>query len=197
MDTLQTERLLIRPFTMDDLEEAHELLDLDIQWAGPGFTLEQRRAKLQTNVCLARWEDTGKIYGSRALILKKSGQMIGIMGLHPDLWSQQWKRVFWPPLLGLPEDDTALAHVSPELGIGYALSNQCRGQGYAAEAVRTMLAHAFGELDMQRVFAMTDRANTNSVRLMQRVGMRTFRNSDAEVVYPATVGVIAYPGGLV
>ncbi len=44
MDTRETEHLIIRPFGMGDLEEAHRLLDGDIQWAGPGRSLEYRRS---------------------------------------------------------------------------------------------------------------------------------------------------------
>ena len=33
MKALETERLTIRPFTPDDLDAAHRLLDLDLQWA--------------------------------------------------------------------------------------------------------------------------------------------------------------------
>ena len=47
MDTLETERLIIRPFVTDDLEVAYQLLDIDIQWSGPSFSLEQRRKRLQ------------------------------------------------------------------------------------------------------------------------------------------------------
>jgi len=32
MNELQTKRLLIRPFSMNDAEMAHQVLDLDMQW---------------------------------------------------------------------------------------------------------------------------------------------------------------------
>lgn len=194
MNTLETERLIIRPFTMADLEEVHRLLDDDLQWRGPGFTLEQRRERLQLHVGLANWDDTGCLYGIRGLILRNSGQLIGICLFHPDLWLPRWKAVFWPQLFEQPLSSFDQSYASLELGIGYALSSHHRSHGYAAEAVRAFLGHAFGELQVGRIFATTDRANTDSVRLMQRVGMRTARNPDGEVVYPAVVGVIENQG---
>ncbi len=52
---------------------------------------------------------------------------------------------------------------------------------------------ALVELRVGRIFAITDRANTDSLRLMQRVGMRTVRNPDPTVAYPGVVGVIENP----
>lgn len=50
VDVLRTARLAIRPFTMDDLQDVHCLLDVDLEWAGPGVTLEERRKKLQLDL---------------------------------------------------------------------------------------------------------------------------------------------------
>ena len=43
VDRLETARLLIRPFTPDDLDAAHVLLDEELAWSGRGYTREQRR----------------------------------------------------------------------------------------------------------------------------------------------------------
>ena len=190
MDTFETERLIIRRFVADDLLAAHQVLDLDLEWSGPAFTLDQRRERLQLYIYLAGWQDTGRLYGFRAITLKASQQLIGLSGFHPDVWSPRWKAVFWPALF--PERDPAAfgAHASLELGVGYALSQAARGQGYASEAVNALLEHAFRALRVERVFATTDQANTDSVKLMERVGMRTARNPDALAAYPGVVGVI-------
>ena len=37
---LETERLIIWPFTFDDLEEIHRMLDLELKWAGEPLTRE-------------------------------------------------------------------------------------------------------------------------------------------------------------
>lgn len=189
MDILETPRLLIRPFVPDDLEALYQLLDVDLQWAGPDRSIEWRKERLQFSIALAHWEDSGCLYGNRALILKSSGDLIGMAQFHPDLWTPRWKAIFWPQLFG-PINAGEMENASLELGIGYALSSQCRGQGYASEAVRALLDHAFEVLKIKRVFAITDRANLASANLMRRVGMHTATNPDASVAYPAVAGVL-------
>ena len=189
MNALETQRLLIRPFTLADLEDAYQMLDVDIQWGGPEITKEERARRLQFQIDLANWGDAGRCYGQRALVLKSTGQMIGICALHPDFWSAKEKAIFWSALFpGF--DPVEMPDTSLELGIGYALASACRRQGYAAEAVRAVLDFAFMQLKIHRVFAVTDRDNVDSIALMQRVGMRVAKNPDSSVVYPGAAGVI-------
>jgi 3-oxoacyl-[acyl-carrier protein] reductase len=66
MMQLETNRLLIRPFVMADLEAVHQVLDHDLLWAGPGITVEQRRERLQREINLAQWADTGNLFSTDA-----------------------------------------------------------------------------------------------------------------------------------
>jgi len=79
---------------------------------------------------------------------------------------------------------------TPELGVGYALSSQHRGRGYATEAVKALIEYGFKELRVRRIVALTERGNVHSVNLMKRAGMRVGTNPHPEVVYPWAVGVI-------
>ena len=72
MDTLETARLWVRPFTEEDLDAAHRLLDVDLRWSGPDFTRERRRERLAFSIALAQWDDTGRLYGYRAITRKPS-----------------------------------------------------------------------------------------------------------------------------
>jgi RimJ/RimL family protein N-acetyltransferase len=176
METLTTDRLIIRPFTIDDLDTAHQMLDQDIQWAGPSFSREQRRHSLQFYINLAEWPDTGRLYGYRAICLKETKQLIGLCGFLPGLMPPQLKALFWPALFGPAADPAEMAYATSELELGYALSSQYRRQGYATEAVSALIAHAFAELKVRRLFAGTNRRNTGSIALMRRVGMRIVDN---------------------
>lgn len=185
MDTLETPRLVIRPFTVDELDEAHRLLDLDLEWGGPGITVEERRRRLSFQVALAGWQDTGCLYGDRAIVLKESGELIGICGFRPWLCTAAERALYDPARLEREQPGRM-----PELGVGYALASRARGQGHATEAVRALIAHAFGALEVQRIVALTFRGNAESVGVMRRAGMTVGFNPDPEAVYPWAVGMI-------
>jgi RimJ/RimL family protein N-acetyltransferase len=53
---------------------------------------------------------------------------------------------------------------------GYALAAAHWGHGYAQEAMRLMLAYAFGTLGLRRVEADADPRNAASCRLLERLG---------------------------
>jgi RimJ/RimL family protein N-acetyltransferase len=189
LKTLETKRLLIRPFTIDDLAEAHAMLDLDIQWAGPAFSLDQRRQALQFYIQLAQWGGDS-LYGYRAITLKASSQLIGICGFLPVLWLPHTKSLFWPAFFGHSEFSPDRAYATLELEIGYALASQQRRQGYATEAVRALVDYAFRVLNVGRIFASTNRSNTGSIGLMRRIGMHIANNPEhPEVEWPGAPGV--------
>jgi [ribosomal protein S5]-alanine N-acetyltransferase len=56
--------------------------------------------------------------------------------------------------------------------LGYMLARDCWGQGYAGEAVRAIVAHAFGPLGLNRVEAMVYAENETSRRLLTKLGFR-------------------------
>ncbi len=188
MDTLYTKRLCIRPFTMGDLETAYQVLDLDLQWSGPHMTLEQRKEKLQFYIALSQWGDTGKLYGYRAVLLRETDQLIGFCGFLPGLYQPDVLSLFGQ----MPSNNTS-QYAALVLEVGYGLATNKRGQGYAAEAVKALIDYAFHELRVQRVWAMTQRTNLASARLMARAGMKVVENP-APVDYPAFVGMIENNG---
>jgi [ribosomal protein S5]-alanine N-acetyltransferase len=59
----------------------------------------------------------------------------------------------------------------PDVDIGFAFLPGHRGQGYAAESARAVLAHARDELRLVRVVAITSPENTDSRRLLERIGL--------------------------
>lgn len=65
---------------------------------------------------------------------------------------------------------TSTEHLTGE--IGWTLHPDFAHLGYASEAANAMLAYAFTELRLHRVYAELDPRNTASVALCQRLGMR-------------------------
>lgn len=72
---------------------------------------------------------------------------------------------------------TGLAHVADDLvfapatEVGWRLRRQFWGHGYATEAGRAALDHAFSVLALDEVVSMTSVTNLASQRVMQRLGM--------------------------
>jgi len=64
----------------------------------------------------------------------------------------------------------ALDHRQAE--IGFTLSREYQGYGYATEAVSCFLNYAFHTFDLHRIIAITDCENIASVALLERLGMR-------------------------
>ncbi len=64
----------------------------------------------------------------------------------------------------------ALDHRQAE--IGFTLSHEYQGCGYATEAVSCFLNYAFHTFDLHRIIAITDCENIASVALLERLGMR-------------------------
>jgi ribosomal-protein-alanine N-acetyltransferase len=56
--------------------------------------------------------------------------------------------------------------------IGYWIGVPYWGQGYATEAARALIAYAFGELGLNRVYAYHFTGNPASGRVMEKAGMR-------------------------
>jgi hypothetical protein len=93
VDVLETARLVIRPFAPEDLDAAHQILDRDLAWTGPGYTRERRRARLEFYASLADWADTGRLFGYRAVV-RRVGM---VTAANPD------REAVWPGVVGVLE----------------------------------------------------------------------------------------------
>lgn len=61
---------------------------------------------------------------------------------------------------------------SHEASMGYELSPQHWGRGYATEAARAVLAFGFTELRLHRVWAYCVADNAGSIRVLEKLGMQ-------------------------
>ncbi len=163
MDIIETSRLLIRPFTMEDLNAIHQILYVDLKWAGKRtVTLDEARQGHLYQI--ARSSDS--IYGDRAIVLRSTQEVIGVVHFASRIVSPEEKKA-----VGLPPQDEAASFNTLELDICYALATQHQRQGYATEAARAMVEYAFGVLRLGRIFADTMQCNVRSQALMKRLGM--------------------------
>jgi ribosomal-protein-alanine N-acetyltransferase len=80
-----------------------------------------------------------------------------------------------------------------QAAIGWGLGVAHRGQSYATEAARALLAYGFSDLDLHRIYAKTSSRNPGSYRVMERLGMRREAElREAEFHDGAWVDVLIY-----
>ncbi|GAA2712528.1 GNAT family acetyltransferase [Actinoplanes palleronii] len=148
---LDTERLTLRHFTLDD---ADLLIELDSDPAvmryltGGEATPPEHYSERGLRNIIAGYERSGGTFGLFAAHEKASGAFIGWFHLRPDRDG--------------PLDEAEL---------GYRLRQAAWDKGYATEGSRALLAKGFTELGVRRVWADTMVKNDRSRKVMAKVGM--------------------------
>ncbi len=185
MPSLETARLVIRPFLMTDLDVCHRLLDMDA-WQ-TGRSREQRRVWLEWAVL--NYEALAELnqppYGDRAVTLRSTGEVVGAVGLVPS----------FGPFARLPSlgGDVRAVQNQPQVGLFWATLSEHRGQGYATEAARGLIAYAFDVLRLRRLVATTEHDSHASQAVMRRLGMSVETNPLREPPWFQCVGVLFAP----
>ncbi len=141
---LRTERLLLRPFRFDDLDDVVAYAT-DEEWSHYLFGIPQpytRRSgeEFVAKAVLTEWEREPML----AIVL--NGKVIGGVTL----------RV---------EREHRLAE------LGYSIGLEHWGKGLAVEAARALIGWAFPAYDLQKIYARADAHNRRSWRVMEKLGM--------------------------
>jgi RimJ/RimL family protein N-acetyltransferase len=185
MPTLETERLVVRPLVIEDLEAVHQLLDHEA-WQ-TGKSLAEREHWLRWTVM--NYIELANLYqppyGERAVALKASGELVGAVGL-----VQSFGPFELLPSFGGRTADPAAHKNEPALGLFWAVRSAHRRQGYAAEAVRALIDFAFRQLNLRRIVATTEYDNEASQAVMRKLGMSVERNPSKEPEWFQVVGVL-------
>jgi RimJ/RimL family protein N-acetyltransferase len=190
---LETLRLLVRPFRLDDLEAVHRLLDVDLRESAlqseAADTLAERRQWLEWTVL--NYEQLARLrqppYGDRAIALKSTHHLIGACGFVPCL------NVFEQlPAFATGSTPEGPGRYSTEFGLFYAISPVYQRRGYATEAAQALVDYAFSHLRLKRIVATTGYANAASIGVMRRLGMRIESNPRADPPWLQVVGVLEY-----
>lgn len=162
--TIETERLILRPFTEQDAE-ASFIMNTDpevMRYLGgvEPTSVEKVREMLKKST-LADYEKHG--FGRHAVIHKESKEFMGFTGLKY-----------------IPELD--------EVDIGYRLIPKFWRQGYAYESVLPCMEFGYNELKLDRLVALANPENIASISLMKKLGLTYEKNVfiyDEDAVYYA------------
>ncbi len=148
---IETTRLVLRPLTAEDFDDyAAMLADPEVGrylLAGGGMSREDA------------WRDLALFVGHRALrgysnwavVEKATGRFAGRAG--------PWQPFGWPGL-----------------EIGWCLSRQYWGKGYATEAAHAALTYCFDKLGADQVISLIRPGNTRSIRVAERIGHTHLRD---------------------
>ena len=146
---LKTKNLIIRQFTMDDLDELFSLLRkkevMQFSLAGPHISLEQTKDYLDKRI-LSHYTQFG--FGLWAVVHSESRRLIGCAGLM---------------MQSIDGEDL--------VELGYRLDPEYWGKGFASEASLAISHYAFDHLHLDQIISIIDPENTRSVGVATRIGM--------------------------
>lgn len=143
MQTIEAERLILRPFQEGDAADLFAYLRAPTASCFLSLKLADL-AEAETEVRKRALDE-----GCFAICLKATGQVIG------DLFG------------GAGEDDE-----NETASVGWNLNPQFGGQGYAFEAAWALLDHLFRVKGFRRLYAYVEDHNKPSQRLCEKLGMR-------------------------
>ncbi|MGL4695752.1 GNAT family N-acetyltransferase [Enterococcus larvae] len=140
---LSTERLLLRPVTLNDAEDMFEYAS-DEETATYVFPVHYRIEDTEASIAGYFIKDPLGKYG---IELKENGKMIGSIDLRVD-------------------------EINRIAEIGYTLNKAYWGRGIVAEAGQALIQLGFEKLNLVRVYAKYDIDNPNSGKVMDKLGMK-------------------------
>jgi RimJ/RimL family protein N-acetyltransferase len=160
---LETERLQLRRFTPEDVEN---LVDLDGDPEVMHFITGGRptpRDEIVDDVLPAFFRHYERYagYGFWAAVERSTGQFLGWFHLRP--------------AEGAPPD---------EVELGYRLRRSAWGKGYATEGSRALIDKGFAELGVRRVVAFTMVVNVASRRVLEKASLKLVRVFHQPWPYP-------------
>lgn len=146
---LQSERLTFRNYTDTDLDFLHSLLSDPemVRYIGEGNTRDREGAKQFLHWIYETYR-SGRDLGLMVLETTSTQSRIGHAGLVPQVIDGK-----------------------TEIEIGYWISKDYWGSGYATEAAMTLMNYGRSQLDITKFIALIQPANTPSKRVADKLGM--------------------------
>lgn len=148
---LETERLILRPFTENDAEDVYAYLKEPAVHCFASMKLdsveeakeEMKKRMTETEYCFA-------------ITLKDSDQVIGEIDAYPETGEPH------------PDENSVLDTYSP----CWMLHADYQGRGYAFEAAHAFFDYLFNQKGARRIYAYVEDDNLSSQHLCEKLGMR-------------------------
>ena len=152
MTSIETARLILRPFVLEDVDALHAAVYGDpdaMRFIPPGFPRPLEKTRSVVEFFIDQAERNG--YSAWAMTLKDSSELIGQCGLG------------WLPEIKQTE-------------VLYALGKAHWGKGFATEGAQASLRYGFSTVGLGKIVALAHVDNIASQRVMQKLGM-TYRRT--------------------
>ncbi len=192
MPPVETKRLLVRPFLLQDLADVYRILDVE--------TMQEPRELAERETWL-RWTIAGYSeyarmyqfpYGDRAIVLRETGDLVGVVGFVPCLDS--FAQI--PGMTKLAgQDDGVPQKTNAEVGLFWATTPTHQREGIATEAAELLVEYAFSHFHLERLIATTSFDNAASIGVMHKLRMRIERNPFDEPSWLQVVGILENSDG--
>jgi ribosomal-protein-alanine N-acetyltransferase len=143
MVTLETERLALRPWRPEDLDDLYEYAKNPN--VGPNAGWKPHESREESAGILRKFMDQGEVW---ALEFRESGKVMGSVGLHADRFREG---------------------INGRM-VGYVLSEDCWGRGLMTEAVRRVVRYAFEEMGLDILSVYHYPHNMRSRRVIEKCG---------------------------
>lgn len=144
MVTLESDRLILRAFTEDDLDDYTAMCsDPEVMRFLGGKTWNRMETWRHIATILGHWHLRG--YGLWAVARRDTSELVGRIGfINPEGW--------------------------PGFELGWTLARSAWGNGYATEAAGRALEYAFTEIDRDHVISLIHPDNKASLAVARRLG---------------------------
>ncbi len=148
MIVLATPRLLLRTWSLADVAQYHQLnQDPKVIAFLPGSLSKEQ---VENFIATANKHQQQHGYTLWAVELKKTGELIGYIGLNPIDWQ---------------------APFTPAVEIAWRLDSRYWNQGYATEGAKAALAYGFNRVNLEQIVSFTVPDNKRSIRVMKKIGL--------------------------
>ena len=165
---LKTERLLLRPWRQENLDDFYEYARVDGVGQMAGWLPHE--SKETTQMILDNF-----ITGQKTFALELDGKVIGSLGI------EQYKEEAFPEL------DSLCGR-----SIGYVLSKDYWGQGLMPEAVKAVIRYLFEEEQMDFLLVSHYVWNGQSRRVIQKCGFQYIKMLQLQTRYNTTEDTLVY-----
>jgi RimJ/RimL family protein N-acetyltransferase len=163
---LETERLVLRPLSLNDLDDiAGFVADPEtMRYIGTGGARTRDQARESLDWMIGTFEHQG--FGHLGVERKEDGVLVGRSGLNV------WDPADWS-ITRLNESDGPI-----EIEVAYLFGREHWGQGFATEAATAVRDWALGELGFERLIALIYPGNVRSVGVARKLGMKPAGEAD-------------------